>query len=410
MTPAAEQRTSWLIVALAVGTGVLGAFQIGKVPVALGDMRLDLGFGLIAAGWVISLFNFPAIFGGAPMGAVVARFGDRRVALAGLLTLAAGGLLGAMATSDTVLQASRLIEGFAFLMTQVSAPALIQRFVRSEDQRLAFGIWGAYMGTGQAIIMLAAPLIIPAAGWRGLWLLNVAIVLAFAVVLALATRLPSAKPPVIRRVGLGELLRDMQRTLSSSGPAAIALCFGAYAGNYLIVVGFLPTMLVEDLQFSRGAAASVTAVAVALNAAGNVMGGLLLQRGIARWRLLVAAHVGMCLFGLGIFAEGLPIAIRLAFCLAFFGIGGILPASALGSATRLAPAPHLVPTTNGVIVQGAALGQFVAPPLAAVVATAAGGWHWSPAVLAGGALIGIMLALVVRNRESAAVQGTSERC
>ena len=48
--------------------------------------------------------------------------------------------------------------------------------------------------------MLAAPLIIPAVGWRGLWLVNVALILAFAVVLALATRRPSLKPPVIRRV------------------------------------------------------------------------------------------------------------------------------------------------------------------------------------------------------------------
>lgn len=403
MTPAVDAKTSWMIVGLAVGTGILGAFQIGKVPVALGDMRVDLGFGLIAAGWVISLFNFPAILGGAPMGAVVARFGDRRVSIGGLIVLAAAGFGGAFAVDETTILASRFFEGLAFLMTQVSAPAIIQRYARSEDQRLAFGIWGAYMGTGQAIIMLAAPLIIAASSWRGLWLINVAVILVFAAVLAVVTRRPSLKPPVIRRVGFAELTRDMKRTLSSPGPVAIALCFGTYAGNYLIVVGFLPTMLVEDLQFSRAAAASVTALAVALNAVGNLVGGLLLQHGARRWLLLIIAHTGMCLFGFGIFAEALPIAVRLALCLAFFGIGGILPTSALGSATRLAPAPHLVPTTNGVIVQGAALGQFVAPPLAAAVATAVGGWSLSPLVLTAGAVIGIALALVVRNRESAAV-------
>lgn len=401
MTSAADARTSWLIVGLAVGTGILGAFQIGKVPVALGDMRLDLGFGLIMAGWVISTFNFPAILGGAPMGAVVARFGDRRVALGGLIVLAASALGGAFAVDSATLLASRFFEGLAFLMTQVSAPALIQRYARPEDQRVAFGIWGAYMGTGQAIIMLAAPILIAASGWRGLWLINVAIILAFAVILALATRRPSVRPPVIRRVGVAELSRDMVRTLGSAGPVAIALCFGTYAGNYLIVVGFLPTMLTEDVGLSRAAAASVTALAVALNAAGNVLGGFLLQHGVPRWRLLAIAHAGMCLFGFGIFSEALPIVVRLLFCLAFFAIGGVLPTSALGSATRLAPAPHLVPATNGVIVQGAALGQFVAPPIAAAVATAVGGWSLSPLVLAGGAAIGIALALVVRNRESA---------
>ena len=401
-TVSPETRTRWLIVALAVGTGILGAFQIGKVPVSLGEARLDLGLGLIAAGWVISLFNFPAIFGGAPMGAAVARFGDRRVALTGLLVLAIGGAVGAMARDGTVLLISRFIEGLAFLMTQVSAPALIQRYARAEDQRLAFGVWGSYMGTGQAIVMLAAPLILPLSGWRGLWLVNVAIILIFAVIVAAATRVPSVSPPVTRRVAIADLLRDMKRTLLSPGPVAIALCFGTYAGNYLIVVGFLPTILVEDLRLTSTAAAFVTAVLVLANAIGNVTGGVLLQRGAVRWKLLVTAQATMGFCGLGIFSESLPLNVRFLFCLLFFGVGGILPASALGSATRLAPAPHLVPTTNGVIVQGAALGQFIAPPLAAAVATAVGGWSWSPAVLAGGAVIGMALALVVRNRESAA--------
>lgn len=401
-TATSETGTRWLIVGLAVGTGILGAFQIGKVPVALGEARIDLGLGLIAAGWVISLFNLPAIFGGAPMGAAVARFGDRRVAIAGLLVLALGGVVGAVARDGTVLLISRFIEGLAFLMTQVSAPALIQRYARTQDQRLAFGIWGSYMGTGQAIVMLAAPLILPLSGWRGLWLANVAIILIFVVIIALATRVPSVNPPVTRHVAVADLLRDMKRTLLSPGPAAIALCFGTYAGNYLIVVGFLPTILVEDLRLTSTAAAIVTAALVTANAIGNVTGGILLQRGAVRWKLLVTAQTTMGVCGIGIFNEGLPLELRFLFCLLFFGVGGILPASALGSATRLAPAPHLVPTTNGVIVQGAALGQFVAPPLAAAVATAVGGWSWSPAVLAGGAIIGIALALVVRNRESAA--------
>jgi MFS transporter, DHA1 family, inner membrane transport protein len=401
-TTTPEARTRWLIVGLAVGTGILGAFQIGKVPVALGEARVDLGLGLIAAGWVISLFNLPAIFGGAPMGAAVARFGDRRVAIAGLLVLAAGGAVGALAKDGTTLLVSRFIEGLAFLMTQVSAPALIQRYARSDDQRFAFGIWGSYMGTGQSIVMLAAPLVLAASSWRGLWWANVAIILAFAGVIAFATRTPGVNPPVIRPVAGADLLRDMKRTMLSPGPVAIALCFGTYAGNYLVVVGFLPTILVEDLRLAPTAAAVVTAILVLANAVGNVTGGVLLQRGFARWKLLVTAHSVMGLCGIGIFSEGLPLAARFLFCLMFFGIGGILPASALGSATRLAPAPHLVPTTNGVIVQGAALGQFVAPPLAAAVATAIGGWSWSPAVLAGGAAIGIGLALIVRNRESAA--------
>jgi MFS family permease len=389
-------RTSWLIVALAVGAGVLGAFQIGKVPVALGSLRVDLGLSLVAAGWVISLFNLAGVFGGAPMGAAVGRFGDRRMAAAGLLVFALAGVLGGLALNPATILISRLLEGLGFLMVQVAAPALIQRYAAPADQRLAFGIWGAYMGTGQAIVMLGAPTLLSAGGWRVLWFANVALLVAFAAILWLATRQPGIQPPVTRRVGLPGLWRDMCDTLLSPGPVSVAVCFGLYAGNYLIVVGFLPTILIEDLGLATGTAAVMTAFAVLANALGNVTGGILLQHGIARWKLLATAQLVMGACGFGIFAEGLPLALRFALCVVFMGAGGILPASALGAATRLSPAPHLVPTTNGVIVQGAALGQVIGPPFAAAVTAATGGWTWSPVILAVFAAIGLGLALYIR--------------
>lgn len=399
-------RTSWPIVGLAVAAGVLGAFQIGKVPVALGSLRVDLGLSLVAAGWVISLFNLAGVFGGAPMGAAVGRFGDRHMAAAGLLVFALAGALGGLALNPATILVSRLLEGLGFLMVQVAAPALIQRYAAPADQRLAFGVWGAYMGTGQAIVMLGAPALLAApdllgmGGWRVLWFANVALLVAFAAILWLATRRPGVQPPVTRRVGLAGLWRDMRDTLLSPGPVAVAVCFGLYAGNYLIVVGFLPTILIEDLGLATGTAAAMTALAVLANACGNVAGGVLLQHGIARWKLLATAQLVMGVCGFGIFAEGLPLALRFALCVVFMGTGGILPASALGAATRLSPAPHLVPTTNGVIVQGAALGQVIGPPFAAAVAAATGGWTWSPVILAAFAAIGLGLAMYIRVLES----------
>jgi MFS family permease len=344
------------------------------------------------------------VFGGAPMGAAVGRFGDRRVAAAGLAVFALAGAAGGLALNPTTILVSRLLEGFGFLMVQVAAPALIQRYAIPGDQRLAFGIWGAYMGTGQAMVMLGAPALLAAGGWRVLWFANVALLVAFAVVLVLATRRPGIQPPVTRRVGAAGLWRDMRDTLLSPGPLAISSCFGLYAANYLIVVGFLPTILVEDLGLGTGAAAVLTAMAVLANACGNVAGGILLQKGIARWKLLVTAQLVMGVCGFGIFAEALPLVLRFALCLVFMGVGGVLPASALGAATRLAPAPHLVPTTNGVIVQGAALGQVIGPPFAAAVTAATGGWTWSPVILAAFAAIGLALALYIRVLKEAPVR------
>ena len=55
---------SWRPVALLVATGVVAAFQIGKIPLSLNYLQSDFGFDLVMAGWVASLF--------AVMGAVCA--------------------------------------------------------------------------------------------------------------------------------------------------------------------------------------------------------------------------------------------------------------------------------------------------------------------------------------------------
>jgi predicted MFS family arabinose efflux permease len=395
LAPAA--RTNWTVVGLAVGAGVLAAFQVGKVPVALPGLRNDLALTLVAAGWVISMFNLISAVGGAPMGAVAGRFGDRRVILWGLLLLGASSGGGAFATDDLTILVSRFFEGLGALMIQVAAPALIQRYALPADQRLAFGLWGSWMGTGQFIIMVSSPLLLPALGWRGLWIANAVLLIAFSVWVAIATRAPDVvpRPPQQRR----DLWRDLRDTLAAPGPLTLALCFSTYALNYLALVGFLPTFFIEEVHLSASTAALLTAAGVIINAVANVMGGVLMSRGFARWQLIVASHLIMGATSVGIFWPGLPFEIRYPLVLLFM-TGGILPASVFSGAVRHSPAPHLAPITNGVIVQGAAVGQFIGPPAVAALAHAVGGWQLSPLVLAGGAAFGIALALYLRRLET----------
>ena len=65
------------------------------------------------------------------------------------------------------------------------------------------------------------------------------------------------------------------RLLKSPAPVLLGVFFGTYAGNYLTVFGFLPTMLVEDLGLSLSEAALLGALAVGVNIGGNIFGGWL---------------------------------------------------------------------------------------------------------------------------------------
>jgi cyanate permease len=389
------ERTPWSLVGLAVGAGMVGAFQVGKVPVALGQIRAELGMGLVGAAWVLSLFNLVGVGVGVAMGAIVARAGARRMAVFGLLVMALAGVGGAAAPNAAVLLFTRFVEGVGFLMAAVAIPSLIARLAAPRDIKLAFAFWGTYMPAGQAIMLFASPGLIALAGWRGLWLANAALLALYAAPLWQATRSVAARPPSPP----GRLLEDLATTVRSPGPLALAFAFGCYSLQYLAVIGFLPTILVEREGLSAATAGLMSAFFPVGNVIGNLTGGVLLQRGIDRWALIAAASAIMGLCGIGIFSLGLTLWPAYALALLFAAGGGMLPATVLGAVPVLAPTPRLVPATNGLLVQGSNLGQVIGPPAVGALAAATGGWQSAPIVLAAAALGGAGAALVLRRLE-----------
>ncbi len=397
--PFSPAPTHWTVVALTIAAGVVTAFQLGKVAVALGDLRVDLGFGLVVAGWVISIFNLIGVAGGMPAASIVGRFGDLRSAVGGLVAIGIGSLAGAFAIDATTLLVSRFFEGIGALMLLIAGPSLVQRHTAPANQKLAFGIWASYMGVGQAVMMLLAPMILAVTGgWRGLWLFNSALLLLVALALGLAARAASVPPPPRRSIAIGPLLQDVRDTMRAPGPIALAICFGTYACNYLVIVGFLPTIFTE-LNLSAETAASLTAFAALANGVGNIAGGALMQRGIARWMLLTVSHLVVAVLSFAIFSDALTVELRVAACMVAMGVAGVLPGSIISGIALHAPKPHLGPMTNGLIIHGVSLGQVVGPPSAAAVATVTGGWVWSPLVLVTSAAIGLGTVWWIRSLE-----------
>jgi MFS family permease len=392
--PRSLLATPWPIVGLAIAAGIVGAFQVGKAAIALPALRADLGIGLVAAGWVLAIFNLIGVAAGMLIGALVGRWGDRRMVLFGLVLVAAASLAGAAAPGILFLLATRFVEGMGFLMVVVGAPSLIARLTRPADLKLALGAWGAYMPVGQAIMMLAAPLLLVPFGWRGLWIANAILLVLFAAILAYAT---AALPRQTMRPNFS-LLGDLRDTLTAPGPLLLAAIFACYAMQYLAVMGFLPTILIEREGLATAMAGGLAALAVAMNGVGNVAGGVLLQRGAPRWFLVASAGFAMGSAALAIFTASPPLWASYTLYLVFSGMAGLLPASVLGAVPLHAPSRHLVATTNGLVVQGSNLGQVIGPPAVGALAGAIG-WSWTPLLIAPAAVSVVLLALALRRRE-----------
>jgi MFS family permease len=386
-----RSSTDWGRVFLFFAAGVVAAFQVGKAPPVLSLLRIDLGLSLVMAGWVLSATSILGAFTAPAAGAISDRLGHRRMMSFGLVCSALGSLMGSFAQTTAVLLGSRFLEGIGFIWIAVSAPGLILQVTRKSDVRIAFGVWGSFMPAGASMMMLLAPFLVDFSGWRGLWQINAVVPFTFAILLALATRgLDSHVIP--RRNPLNNLTRDIWLTVKTPGPLLLALCFAAYGFQFVVVTGFLPTLLIEEHGVTQVRAALLSAIVVAINAPGNLFGGWLLQRGIKRWHVVAVANLISGLCCLGIYRTGMSLPSMFLLCLVFSGIGGMFPAAALHGAVVNAPTPELVATSQGLLLQGGQLGLLTGPPIVATVVSRTGLWQSASWVLMAAALLVVALS------------------
>ncbi|WP_299510829.1 MFS transporter [uncultured Limnohabitans sp.] len=401
MTATPDHRAAWLVVL----AGGVAALQVGKLPPALPALQAELGLTLVQSGFLLSMVQLAGMSLAVFMGLLADGMGLKRSMVRGLCLLALASGLGAFATSVTALLVLRAIEGLGFLLVALPAPALIRRLVPVAQLPGMLGVWGAYMPTGTALALLVGPIFIPAWGWNAWWGLFAGVSLAMAA--ALLRVVPAdpvaAHPRQAHGPGVGAWQR-LRSTLGARGPWLVALTFGMYSGQWLAVVGFLPSIYAAA-GVSGALLGVLTALAAAVNIAGNMASGRLLQRGWSPRTTLWLGFGAMALGSTVAFAaitEGWPW-LRFVGVLLFSGMGGLVPGTLFSLAVRLAPGEQQVATTVGWVQQLSALGQFLGPPVVAALAARAGGWQLTPLFTLGCCAVGAALAWMA-GRE---VQGPS---
>ena len=387
-------RTDAATAATAIlAAGVCAALHVGKLAPALAALQQALGLTLVEAGFLLSAVQGAGMALGVALGALADGIGARRSMLAGLLTLALTSAAGGSVDGVPMLMALRVLEGFGFLLVVLPAPGLLRRCVAPERRSAVFGLWGAYMPLATALALLLGPLVVAEAGWRAWWwglaLLTAAMsVWLWRVVPAQEAVALAAATPFATR---------LRRTLGARGPWLVAVCFGMYSGQWLAVIGFLPTIYAQA-GVAPLANGLLTAAAAAANIVGNIASGRLLQRGAAPQALLVTGFVVMGLAAAAAFAAALPPASRYVAVLLFSGVGGLIPGTLFALAVRLAPGEDTLATTVGFVQQWSSFGQFAGPPLVAWVASRAGGWQFTGLAAGLCSLAGLVLVALLARR------------
>lgn len=390
-----QGETRWAGVLAIVGAGVVASLQVGKVIIAAPLLRQDMGLDLASIGTLTAVFSLLGVVGGIAAGGVIARFGARRMLLLGLLATALGTTLGAMAPSYGLLLASRVVEGLGFLMITVAGPAALQRMVSASGRDFAFALWSCYMPTGMAVAMLASQAF---DHWQAYWwCAGAAVAVALASVAALV---PVGESTTSASLSWRGMRQDTVDTLGAAGPVLLALSFTLYSLMFFALFTFLPVLLMEQLGLTLAQAGLYSAIASAANIIGNLGAGVLLARGWRRSTLIACASATMGVVALLIFQSVLPAMPTFLLCVLFSAVGGLIPATLLGTAPLVAPRPALTAAAVGLVMQGSNLGQVIGPVTVGGVIDRYG-WGAASYVVLAAAVGGLVIAAGLRRVRAA---------
>ena len=378
--------------------GVVAALQVGKLPPALPALGEALGLTLMQAGFLLSLVQLAGMALGLFVGWAADGWGLRRSMLMGLLVLALASALGGLSQSPQAMLVWRALDGVGFLWVTLPAPALIRRMVAPGHLRSVLGYWGAYMPLGTALTLLAGPLWIPAWGWRSWWELFACLSMGMALLLwrVVPHETPSSSAPGADSAAAAPWPQRLHETLTAPGPWWVALAFAMYSGQWLAVVGFLPSIYTQA-GLSGALLGALTALAAAVNMLGNMASGKCLQKGISAALLLAVGYAAMAIGSFAAFGPWTESSAewRYAGVLLFSCVGGLVPGTLFSLAVRLAPHERNVSTTVGWMQQGSAAGQFSGPPVVAWLASQTGNWHWTWMATGSCSLMGIVLSVLI---------------
>lgn len=391
--PATGYQRPALIVVIAITSGLVAAFHMGKIPAALPAVKAAFRLDLLQAGLVVSSFSLLAAVLGIFLGALARGAGERWAGAGGLVATAIGAMLGSVASTYPLLLASRLLEGLGFLMVAVTMPGLINRVCNPARRAVALGVWGAFIPAAMSLMLLVSPLGIEMVGWRGLWQFTAAASLALGLLFLLVTStLPVATA--------APTLQPAQQRGAMGGALVVSLVFTGYSALFAAVTAFLPTYwaVVGGLPLTR--ASHLASLVVIGNIAGNITAGFLVGRGVGLTGIMRLAMLGGGACAALVFSGLAPLPLELVSAWLFTFLAGLLPGAVFAHIGAIAPDARSIPLVTGMIFQGAGIGQVVGPLGIGAAAESGAGWAGGAVFLLALSLLAVLLTLFLPRRFS----------
>ncbi len=157
------QRTA---LALLVLSGVVNYIDRATLAFANKPIRHDLHLGVASMGWLLSAFLWAYAFSQLPAGALIDRFGPRRMLSAGLVLWSAAQLCGGAVTSFGQFFGARMLLGLGEAPQSPAAARVVRDWFPVRARGTATGIWNCSSTLGTAVAGPVVTALMLAFGWR----------------------------------------------------------------------------------------------------------------------------------------------------------------------------------------------------------------------------------------------------
>lgn len=234
----------WLVVLvllLASVSAPLNQFKVPPLmPLLMGDFNLSVG----EAGSLMSVFAVTGLILALPAGFVFQKLGYRLTGLLAVGAVAAGAALGAVSNDIATMWLSRIVEGTGTSLLAVVAPAVVALWFVADKRGMPLGVWATWVPLGQAIVFVAAPLLVVHGGWRTVWWFGCIYAVCSGLLYFIfvrpmpATGQTAAEPPLPALSA-----RDLVRVLRIPDLWLISLTFACFNAAFIGFITWAPTYL-----------------------------------------------------------------------------------------------------------------------------------------------------------------------
>ena len=249
-----SSQARWLILALIFFARTALGFQFQTLGSVAPDLKAEFGFSYTEIGTLIGLFMMPGMFLAIPAGWLGSWWSDRLLATFGLLALAAGGVLSALAYDFSLLAVGRLLCGAGFVVTSLYFTKMTADWFSGRELATAMSIMVMSWPFGIAVGQIWHGWLATHDAWRfAFWSASLDCVLAAAVIFVFYR--PPAESAVVNSASTNAvrlLGREWVLLLIAS------LSWAALNAAYVIYLSFGPRVLVAGGYSELSAAAIIS--------------------------------------------------------------------------------------------------------------------------------------------------------